>query len=311
MVKMRVLQEILLMAEQSKKRMLMAVDGSENSLEIVRYAAKIPAFREMATVLFNVCGEMPEGYWDLEKNHSATWRIGEARVWEKEHDNVIQRCMRKAEKTLQVAGFSKESITVKLHNRKSGFARDIVNEAKQGYDGVLVGKKGMSNLKDLVLGSIATKLIERISFVPILVVGKNPRIGSVLLTLDGSDNATRAVDYVGKVLGDSDYEARLIHVIRSDHPEYVKERKIKMKRAFDEAKGALISAGFNPDRITTKIITGARSRAAAVAQEARDGDYGTIVVGRRGLSMVKEFLMGRVSNKLIHLAKNQAVWVVN
>ena len=295
----------------TQKKILLAVDGSENSLEVVRYAAKIPAFREMATVLYNVSSKIPEAYWDLEKNSSATWRMSEARAWEKEHDKVIQECMRRAEKMLQVAGFHKESIEVKIHNRKQGFARDIAKEAERGYGGVLVGRKGMSNLKDLVLGSIATKLIEKISFVPILVVGKNPQTGSVLLALDGSDNATRAVDYVGKVLGGSDYAARLIHVIRSDNPEYVNERKMEIKGVFDEARGELIISGFNPDRVTTKIITGAGSRAAAVVQEAQDGDYGTIVVGRRGLSRVRDFLMGRVSNKLIHLAKNQAVWVVN
>jgi nucleotide-binding universal stress UspA family protein len=265
----------------------------------------------MATVLYNVNSKIPEAYWDLEKNSSAAWRISEVRAWEKEHDKVIQGCMRTAEKMLQVAGFPKESIEVKIHNRKQGFARDIAKEAERGYDGVLVGRKGMSNLKDLVLGSIATKLIEKISSVPILVVGKNPQTGSVLLALDGSDNATRAVDYVGKILGGSDYEARLIHVIRSDNPEYVNERKMEMNGVFDEARAALIISGFNPVRITTKIITGAGSRAAAVAREAEKGGYGTIVVGRRGLSRVKDFLMGRVSNKLIHLAKNQAVWVVN
>ena len=37
---------------------------------------------------------------------------------------------------------------------------------------------------------------------------------------------------------------------------------------FDEARAVLEASGFNADRITTKIISGARSRAAAVAQEA-------------------------------------------
>jgi len=73
-----------------------------NIVVIVRYAAKIPAFREMATVLYNVRSKIPEGYWDLEKNSSAAWRISEARVWEKEHDKVIQGCMRKAENILQM-----------------------------------------------------------------------------------------------------------------------------------------------------------------------------------------------------------------
>ena len=171
--------------------------------------------------------------------------------------------------------------------------------------------KGMSNVKDLVLGSIATKLIGKISFAPILVVGKKPQAGSVLLALDGSENAMRAVDCAGRLLGEADFEARFIHVIRNDNPEYVDERKESINKAFDEAKIVLTGSGFDPERISTKIITGARSRAAAIVQEARDGGYGTIVVGRRGLSKVRDFLMGRVSNKLISLAKNQAVWVVN
>ena len=61
------------MTDKTKRKMLLAMDGSENSLEIVRYAAKIPAFRKMATVLYKVRSEIPEGYWDLEKNSSAAW----------------------------------------------------------------------------------------------------------------------------------------------------------------------------------------------------------------------------------------------
>ena len=299
------------MTEQAKKRILLAVDGSDNALEIVRYVGKIPAFRQMEIVLFNVHSKIPEGYWDLERNSSVGWRMSEARAWDKEREKAIQEYMQKAEKILWRAGFPKESVKVKIHNRKRGFARDIAKEAERHYDGVLVGRKGMSNLKDLVLGSIAIKLIGKISFVPILVVGKKPQAGSVLLALDASENAMRAVVYVGGLLGGSDFEVRLIHVIRSDNPEYVNEKKMEMNGVFDEAKGVLIESGFSPNRITTKIITGVRSRAAAVAQEAKDGGYGTIVVGRRGLSRVRDFLMGCVSNKLINLAKNHAVWVVD
>ena len=299
------------MTDNAKKRMLLAVDGSENALEIVRYVAKIPAFREMELVLFNVYSKIPEGYWDLERNSSVAWRMSEVRAWDKEREKTIQEYMQKAEKILRRAGFPEESVNVKIQNRQSGFARDIAKEAERDYDGVLVGRKGMSNLKDLVLGSIATKLIGKISFVPILVVGKKPSSGSVLLGLDGSENAMRTVDYVGSLLGGSDFDAGFIHVIRNDNPEYVNQRKMEMNGVFDEAGSALVRSGFDPDRITTKIITGVRSRAAAVVQEAEDGGYGTIVVGRRGLSRVRDFLMGTVSNKLINMAKNHAVWVVN
>ena len=61
----------------------------------------------------------------------------------------------------------------------------------------------------------------------------------------------------------------------------------------------------------TKLVTGARSRASGIIEEAEEGGYGTIVVGRRGMSGVEEFFMGSVSNKVLHLAKEMAVWIVS
>ena len=69
--------------------------------------------------------------------------------------------------------------------------------------------------------------------------------------------------------------------------------------------------GFNANQIGTDIITGAESRAGTIIQEATEGGYSTIVVGRRGLSRIKEFIMGGVSNKIIQMAREQAVWVVS
>jgi nucleotide-binding universal stress UspA family protein len=84
-----------------------------------------------------------------------------------------------------------------------------------------------------------------------------------------------------------------------------------MQEVLTEALGKLEKIGFSRDRVTTKIVTGVASRAKAIVEEAKAGGYGTIVVGRRGLSRVEEFFMGRVSNKVIQLAKEMAVWVVS
>jgi hypothetical protein len=82
------------------------------------------------------------------------------------------------------------------------------------------------------------------------------------------------------------------------------EREIE--DVFDQVKKRLKKSGFQSNQIKTKIITGVHSRAGAIVEEARLGNYGTIVVGRRGLSNVQEFSMGRVSNKIIQLA--QKMW---
>jgi nucleotide-binding universal stress UspA family protein len=68
---------------------------------------------------------------------------------------------------------------------------------------------------------------------------------------------------------------------------------------------------FNRNQINIRTVTGAHSRAAVIITEALEGGYGTIVVGRRGLTNVEEFIMGRVSNKVIHMAREMAVWVVS
>jgi nucleotide-binding universal stress UspA family protein len=84
-----------------------------------------------------------------------------------------------------------------------------------------------------------------------------------------------------------------------------------MESVFAEASTRLEKAGLSRGQITTRLAKGVRSRAGAIIEEALKGGYGTIVVGRRGISYVEEFSMGRVSNKIIHLAKELAVWVVS
>jgi len=173
------------------------------------------------------------------------------------------------------------------------------------------------------LGSVATKLVEKISFTTLVVVGKSVEPGKVLLALDGSRGSMLAVGRVAVTLGDCDAcETELVHVIRENHTfdrdgqlpvlkdKGIKDAKKSIIPFFDEAKSLLLKSGFEAEQISTKIITGAYSRAMAIVQEAEKRDYGTIVVGRKGLSKVRRFIIGRVSNKVIQLARKRAVWVV-
>jgi nucleotide-binding universal stress UspA family protein len=299
------------MVKGIQRKILVAVDGSEGALAAVRYVSKTPSFEDMNVVLFAVYGKIPEYYWDLEKEGSPAWRITEVKAWEVGQKRTIQEYMEKARKILWRAGFSKESVEVKIHEREKGFARDILREAKRGYSAVVVGRKGMSKLRGLGLGSVSTKLLEKINFTALVVVGGNPQPGAVLLALDGSENSMRTVDYVGAMLGGSHFEVELIHVVRGGKEEYLMEAQERMVAVFVEAKSRLMKSGFESNQINNKMIMGVASRAGAIVEEAKRGGYGTIVVGRRGLSKVQDFFMGRVSNKVVQLGKREAVWVVS
>jgi len=308
----------------NKNQILVALDGSDHALEAIRYVSKITSFKKMQAVLFHVYTKLPEFYRDRETGRQFDHRmIREIEALEMRQEAVIQKYMQKATQILVDAGSPSDAVEKKLQVERKGIARDIINAAKDQYSAVVVGRKGVSDLAGLVLGDVTTKLIEKMDFVPLLVVGKAPKPGKILLAWDGSEGAMRAVDYVGATLGGSDLEVTLAHVIRGEEAmktgyhlflpskQYIEKAKDEISVTLDEAKGRLIKSGFEPNQVSTEIITGAYSRAVAIFEKAKDEGYGTIVVGRRGLSKVREFFMGRVSNKLIQLAQAHAVWVVN
>ena len=61
--------------------------------------------------------------------------------------------------------------------------------------------------------------------------------------------------------------------------------------------------------INKRVLENFTSRAAGVIEAAKTGGFGTIVVGRRGLSVAEEYTMGRVTRKVLHMADKMTVWV--
>jgi nucleotide-binding universal stress UspA family protein len=310
------------MPKKKKKKILVPIDGSDRALNTVRYVARVEPFRNMDIVLFHVFSSVPEGYWDLETDPRSTSTVRQVRSWEIGQRKRINQYMEQASQFLEKAGVSPESITIKIQNRKKGIARDIIREARNGYDAVVTRRRGLTGLRRIVLGSVATKLLAQITFLPFILVGKRTPNRKILLAFDGSENALNAVKFAGALLGGSDYEASLFHVLRGNgegRPEYrhifsskefVKGASKKMVSSLKAAQSELIHAGFKADKVSTQIVKRAASRAGAIADRAKQENFGTIVMGRRGHSSVREFFIGRVTNKVIQLARDRTVWVI-
>ena len=296
---------------RKQKNILVAIDGSDHAFETVRYLSRIASFKQMKVVLFNVFDKIPESYWDMERQPSVDRKVSEIRHWAMQSEKVIKEYMEKARQKLLDTGFPQENVQIKIHKRELGIARDIISEAKRGYSAVSVGRKGTSNVRGLALGSVTNKLLEKLDFITLLVIGRTTRLEKILLCIDGSNGAMRAVASVGSILNGSDCELNLTHVIRTKEKGGIAEAEINIGAVFDYAKTRLIDSGIKIDQINTQIIAGAKSRADAIIKEAKQCGYGTIVVGRRGISNVHDFSMGRVSNKVIQLAVGHTVWVVN
>jgi nucleotide-binding universal stress UspA family protein len=79
----------------------------------------------------------------------------------------------------------------------------------------------------------------------------------------------------------------------------------------NEAKRHLKEAGLSEEQISSEILIYQKSRAAAIVKTASKGGYDTIVLGRRGLTAVGEFQIGRVSRKILQFAYQSTVWIVS
>ncbi|MBF0412834.1 MAG: universal stress protein [Desulfamplus sp.] len=314
-----------------EKKILVLVDGSERTIQTVNYVKDfMPVDNNTHIVLFHVSSGVPEEYRELEAYLNCINTEEQLKNQEIEEKQKITTYLEDAKKILISGGFPAKSIEVKFHCLKKGVARDIIEEAKNGYTAVVMRRRGMGVIRNIILGSVAVKLLQSLTFIPIIIVGQIPPVKKILLAVDSSPDSMKAAEFVCSFLGGADYEVTILHAIPGlgainfDLPELnmlalpeismsescIESFKLNVARLFQDVKNRLIASGFQSDKISEKILSGVLSRSDAIVNEAEEGDYSTIVVGRRGISKVEAFFMGRVGHEVVYGGKKFTVWVI-
>ncbi len=145
----------------------------------------------------------------------------------------------------------------------------------------------------------------------------------ILIAVDASENAQRATEYVAEIIGTnaSEFSIKLIYVISNkardlfpDEESWEKKKKEEIKTAKETLnyhKNILTYKGIPKENVDFNIVeTSEISIAKSILNYQQENGFGTIVIGRRGMSKAEEFLFGSVSNKIVHYAKDCAVWIV-
>lgn len=297
-----------------KKKLLAAVDGSEGALSAIRYAGHILAPGSAELVLFHVMAPPPPLY-----REAADPLLQRAQaVWQRKQEREAEAVLSGAQGAATAAGFAAEDVSVKSQAAIIGIARDILAEAHRGqYDAVLMGRRGVGRMEELFIGSVSNKVLSASSLPLWLVEGRHLPL-PVLVAVDGSKAGGRAVDHAGFMLeGRSDVPVTLLHVqphvLLGPPPDPAYCSGEEAEQAFPflaEAKSELVQAGLPADKVHVSACRWGRDPAWELLREARQGGYGTVVLGRRGLTGAKAFLLGSVSTKLVYTARQMAVWVV-
>jgi nucleotide-binding universal stress UspA family protein len=155
----------------------------------------------------------------------------------------------------------------------------------------------------------------------------------VLVAIDGSECAFRAVEYVGRQFsGADDLEITLLHVIpyppaplwddghilSKEEKEarekvidtWLNNQRVQTEPLFKRAVEILSREGVKPYQIEKKSISDSIDVAGSILEEAGDGGYQTLVLGRCGLSPAGKFLAGSVTMKIVTHGAGIAICLV-
>jgi nucleotide-binding universal stress UspA family protein len=166
--------------------------------------------------------------------------------------------------------------------------------------------------------------------------GGNTAITRILIAVDDSEHSERALRYVGTLLRDSreahvtlfhvlkpmprellehggsedpKVEVRLAEELRKNQEDWVRTESVMEYPVLVNALEVVGKTGFPLDRVTLKF--GHEDNIVhTILDEARNGGFGTIVVGRHGTTGIKRFFGGDVTDQLLRNASGFSLWVV-
>ena len=156
-----------------------------------------------------------------------------------------------------------------------------------------------------------------------------------LIAIHCEGGGRKAVDYLIRVLNGSRHcELVFFHILPTTSPDKLRKDEVlriesihaerpdlagyfwkeedekKMYRAFAQAREILVAGGFPDENISAHFSVESGDLAYIILEKAAEFGCSTIILGRRRLGRVKQFLLGSVSVAVLKMARGIAVWVV-
>jgi nucleotide-binding universal stress UspA family protein len=283
-----------------RPNILVAVDGSARSLDAVRTAAAIAeGSRAHLTILTAV-------------------RTGKAAFGGVNLSSVRPSAARQARDALhEAASVIPEGLLATVSIERGSPVRVILDRVRGGaYDLLVIGSRGRGPLRSALLGSVSRRVIER-SPIPVLVAHGRPRrqFRRCLVAVDGSRASLEALSaairiappgVVFTVLGvdvgrwaPAPTDPAAIDVCTPKWDE-------QTMRILEDAEAAV-----NTGRDVERLCVVSSSATRGIVDTARQRRPDLVVVGSRGLGVVRRALLGSVAHGVVDRLDDIPVMVVH
>jgi nucleotide-binding universal stress UspA family protein len=171
-------------------------------------------------------------------------------------------------------------------------AETILKVAKgKGSDIIVIGNRGTGEIEEFSLGSVAEK-VSKYAECTVLIVKKGMKMSKILVAVDGSKHAQKALDYAVQLALKYKASVTLMNVAQTVYP-FLKADVVK---SIGELIVSNAAERVKDLKVNRRVEIG--DPAKTIIEVAKSENYDLIALGSRGLNPAKKFLLGSVSDKV-------------
>jgi nucleotide-binding universal stress UspA family protein len=291
----------------------------------VRYAARIrEVLKNMEFTLLHVQPTISQYLLDEAKKSPKAY--AELEKVNRKNAETANHLLENYREQMMALGVAETDIQLYTQPRALGVAKDILEFSMAGnFDAIIMGRRGLSGLQDVFIGSVSANVVGHLTDTPIWLIDEEGTLQDILIAVDGSENSLKAVDHLALMTAKNvDVKISFFHVtpkLKDFCPVDFEETQTEaleeiirkgdkecIDQFFSHAKKRLLEAGIQENQIKFKVSEGLFRVGKAVLDEYRQGNFGTLIVGSRGMN--RKYFTGSVSRYLINEFSEGALWVV-
>lgn len=237
-----------------------------------------------------------------------------------------RRYLHKATEILTESGIKPERIETSIKPSGYAIAAGIQQTAaSKMMDSIVVGRRGLNGVSEMLMGSVSTSLFRKHHTTPLWIIDGEIEAEDFLVPVDGSPHSLMAIDHLCHILNKrTDIRICFYHcsALFGKTTQYKPEQFYHKwdkewcdthlnggDSLFNGPRQLLLEAGIPEKQIKILPQTSDIEEAHGIIRQAKKQNCGTIVMGRRGAGVAKG-LFGGVSDRTIKNVQDMALWVV-
>jgi len=211
-----------------------------------------------------------------------------------------------------------EGIAVAIRQCMGQLAEEIIRQAHVApYDLVVIGSRGRSGIKRLLLGSMAAQVAEHVPTSVLIVKGRRQKLERFLVCSAAGPVSERAVDFAGRLARQVGASVTLIHVM-SQLPLTQEAHLTDLQAPAEELIQRRSREGDHLNQMLDLLAAkGTKARAIVrrglvvdeIIAESKEGQFDLLAIGAHITPGISNLLAGDIAEQIV-LAADMPVLVV-